>query len=251
MAPRLFTLLFISSVLAACGTPQPHSPARVVARAEQKRPTRLVDRLSLSPEQRAKTDQLVIRVRAHLADYEVARVALLKETVVQVRAGELSRARLEPLAQAAIEKIQAALPSVALEVNAFHAILTPEQREAFIDLIQGENSKLTDEQKRERRNERIAKVLDLTSGQKAQIYPALFAVVLKHWSAVNGTRNDLEDAFDAFLEPDFDARKLKITQEIAWQGIAEAAFESLEVGMSQLTPDQLQTLAAWMEVQGR
>lgn len=244
-------LLLISSVLFACGTPQPHTPAAVVARAEQKRPTHLVDKLTLSAVQRTQTDAIVKRVRADLADYEVTRVALLAEAVAQVRAGELNRKRLEPLAQDAIAKVQAALPKVALEVNAFHRLLTPAQREEFIDLLQGDNLKLTDEQKRERRNERIAKVLDLTSGQKTQIYAALFAVMLKHWSAVDGTRDDLDDAFDAFLEPDFDARELKITQEIAWEGLAEAAFEALEVGMNHLNPAQQQTLAAWMEVQGR
>lgn len=244
-------LLLISSVLFACGTPQPHTPAAVVARAEQKRPTHLVDKLTLSAVQRTQTNAIVKRVRADLADYEVTRVALLAEAVAQVRAGELNRKRLEPLAQDAIAKVQAALPKVALEVNAFHRLLTPAQREEFIDLLQGDNLKLTDEQKRERRNERIAKVLDLTSGQKTQIYAALFAVMLKHWSAVDGTRDDLDDAFDAFLEPDFDARELKITQEIAWEGLAEAAFEALEVGMNHLNPAQQKTLAAWMEVQGR
>lgn len=234
----------------ACAKPQPQAPAQVAARAASKRPSRLAERLSLSDTQRAEVDEIVGLVRARLAKYESARKALLRAAIKQVREGELDRDELSPLAKTAIAEIRPAIPDVAILVNRFHAVLSPEQRERYVDSLEGKNRELTPEQRRQAREERIARVLDLSSGQKTQIYPALLAIMLRHWSAVNGTKGALEEAFDAFRTEAFDARQLEITQDVPWEELAEAAFEALELAMSELSREQQKTLAAWMQAQG-
>lgn len=247
---RRLSFLCLLSSCGACAKPQPQAPAQVAARAASKKPSRLAERLDLTATQRTEVEEVVRLVRARLARYEVARKALLRAAVRQVREGSLIRSELEPLARTAIDEIRPAIPDVAVLVNRFHSLLTPEQRNRYVDSLEGKNRELSSEQRRQERQERIARVLDLTSGQKTQIYPALLAVMVRHWSAVNGTREGLEDAFDAFRTEEFDARALELTQNVPWEELAEAAFEALELAMSQLSRQQQQTLAAWMEAQG-
>src|SRR5690606_8864019 len=114
------------------------------------------------------------------AKYDRTRLLLLDETIAQVKSGSLDRQKLLPLAKVAIQEFENALPRGIEAMQRLHDILTREQREELVALFT-EGRELSAEERREARNNKVTRVLGLTAAQKATIYPALFALYVKHW----------------------------------------------------------------------
>jgi hypothetical protein len=68
-----------------------------------------------------------------------------------------------------------------------------------------------------------------------------------NYSLVTDTRAAISEAKEAFIQDEYDARKLKVVTDLDLHAIAELAFEALEDGLEILTPAQRLTLVAIME----
>jgi hypothetical protein len=154
------------------------------------------------------------------------------------------------LAEVTVKEFEKALPRGIEAMQELHDILTRGQREKLVALFT-EGRKLSDEERREARNNKITRVLGLTTGQKATIYPALFTLYIKHWGTIGRFRAALHEAEDAFLEDTFVAKDLKIASELELMALGEVIFDALEIGLNHLTREQHATLAALLDSQLR
>lgn len=242
-----FLLTIALAATPSCAPPAPKAPETVTRQAAAQPRSPLIVKLNLSPSTSEEVEALFLEVRAFLAQYEKARVALIDEAVSQIGSGALDRGRLEPLAMKAIAEWEAALPRLANAANCLHALLTPKERLELIQIMEGKENNLTEEEKRRAREERVSKLLDLSSTQKTRLFGQLLALTVSHYTLVTNTREAISEAKEAFIADDYDARKLKVVTSLDLHAVAELAFEAIVGGMEVLTPPQHRTLAAILQ----
>jgi Spy/CpxP family protein refolding chaperone len=129
----------------------------------------------LTASQRVAIETLATATEARHADDRAARKDLVLTLAAQVQAGQLDRAALQPKIDALVASLQKAQPADRAAFEQLHAILTADQRVAFVDAMQA------------RIGERVGKALDkhplkqwaedlgLTEDQRSQIKDALKA----------------------------------------------------------------------------
>lgn len=244
----LFSVGFFS--VTSCGTPRPRAPEQVREQHAQMRPSSRLGKLALDPKRRAEVDALVAEVRLSFSDYERARLVLLDEAVVEVARGKLEYEKLRPLWDEAIRTFEAGLPHLLVGINRLHKILTRAEREQLVSLLSG-GEKKSAEEKHADRQERLGRVLDLRASQKTTLYPALFTVLVKHYGFISDTEDELEEAEDAFISPEFDAREAPLIKNLDLHRMAEIYFEAAETVLKHLTPEQHKTLAAVIDARLR
>lgn len=247
---RLFACVVLGLALCSCGKPQPRAPEEVVREAETRKEPEFFDDLQMTKSQRVQVLELIDGLYADFAEYDRTRLILLDETISQIKRGQLERGKLLPLAEVAIIEFEKALPHGIEAMQRLHGILTRDQREELVALFT-EGRELSDEERRQARNNKIAKVLGLTAGQKSRIYPALFALYLKHWGTIGRFRSALHEAQDAFVADDLVAKDLAIASELELLSVGEVIFDALEIGLNNLTREQHATLAALLDSQLR
>lgn len=243
---RLLVLLALSITLPACGKPQPRAPEEVVREAETRKEPEFFDDLEMTKSQRVRVLALIDQLYADFAEYDRTRLLLLDETIAQIKSGQLDRSKLLPLAEVTINQFEKALPEGIAAMQRLHGILTREQREQLVALFT-EGRKLTDEERRKARDNKYSKILGLTTGQKAAIYPSLLALYLKHWGTIGRFRSALHEAQDAFIEDHLVAKDLAIASDLELMEVGEVIFDALEIGMNHLTREQHATLAALLD----
>lgn len=242
----------VALMVAACGKPAPRAPDTIQPQVEKSpRPT-LLEEMSFSPEQDDEIDALLEHLYAGFEGYDETRLVLLDEVIVEIEAGKLDREKLTPLAEAAVSEFERSYPLLLDTTNDLHAILTPQQREEFVRLLSGEQDEaLTAEEKEAAREERLGRLLDLTTGQKAKLYPSLGALALKNWGLMSHVRGGIAEAKEAFVQDQFDAHELALGQDLRLMEIAEVFYQALEVAMEVLTGEQRKTLVALLNARYR
>lgn len=243
---RWLSPLAVCIALWACGKPNPRAPEEVVLEAEVDKEPEFFDDLQMTRSQRAQVLALIDGLYADFAEYDRTRLILLDETIAEIKQGQLDRGKLLPLAEVTIKEFEKALPHGIDAMQHLHAILTREQREELVALFT-EGRELSNEERRQARNNKISRVLGLTSGQKAKIYPSLLALYVKHWGTIGRFRRALHEAQDAFVEDHLVAKDLAIASDLDLLSLGEVIFEALEIGMNNLTREQHATLAALLD----
>lgn len=247
---RLLVLLLLSITLPACGKPQPRAPSEVAQEVAPRKEPEFFDDLEMTKSQRVQVLALIDGLYADFAEYDRTRLILLDETIAQIKRGQLDRTKLLPLAEVTIKEFEESLPRGIDAMQRLHGILTREQREELVALFT-EGRQLSDEERRKARDNKFSRILGLTTGQKATIYPALLALYIKHWGTIGRFRTALHEAEDAFVEETFVAKDLKIASELELMALGEVIFDALEIGLNHLTPEQHATLAALLDSQLR
>lgn len=251
MLGRHVRILGVTLLLASCGSPNPKAPEAVREHHAQVRASSRLDRLKLDPEKRAEVNALVTKVRASFVDYERARLALLDEVVIEIAQGKLVHEKVKPLWEEAIRTFRAGLPDLLLGINRLHELLSRAEREQLVEIMSAGSKGKNADEKRAEREERLGRILDLRAGQKTTLYPAVLTVVIKHYGFISRTEDELEDAEEAFIGPDFDARELALIKNLDLDRMAEIYFEVTETVLNHLTPEQHQTLSAVIDARLR
>jgi Spy/CpxP family protein refolding chaperone len=247
---RWLFLCALSLALSACGKPQPRAPEDVVREAEVRKEPEFFNDLSMTQTQRRQVLTLIDKLYADFAEYDRTRLILLDETIAQIKRGQLERAKLLPLADTTIKEFEKAFPLGIDALQRLHGILTREQREKLVALFT-DGRQLSDEERRKARDNRYGKILGLTAGQKASLYPALLALYIKHWGTIGRFRSALHEAQDAFIEDHLVAKELAIASDLDLLSVGEVIFDALEIGINHLTREQHATLAALLDSQLR
>lgn len=127
----------------------------------------------LTASQRAAIEKLATDTEARHADTRAARKDLVLTVAAQIQAGQLDRAALQPKIDALVAGLQKAQPADRAAFEQLHALLTADQRTAFVDAVEA------------RVGERIGHFLDkhplkqwaidlgLSDDQKSQIKDAM------------------------------------------------------------------------------
>jgi Spy/CpxP family protein refolding chaperone len=246
----LLSLLCFAATQIACGRPQPRAPDEIQKQAKENKEPAFFDDLSLTDQQRQDLLLVVEGLYADFAEYDRIRLILLDETIAQIQAGRLDRERLLPLAEDAVSAFRAALPRGIEAMQKTHAILTRTQREKLVALFT-KGRELSDEERRAARNEKVSRVLGLTTAQKAKIYPSLLALYIQHWKTIGRFRSAMHEAQDEFVKDTLVAKDLAIASDLQLMALGEVIFDALEIGMNNLTREQHQALAALLDAQLR
>jgi len=241
----LLTLIILSG---GCSTPQPRPPQQI-ARAEPSRPS-WVERLQLPETKARRATILSARVSDAFKEYNAARLALLDEVLREIKTGKLNRDQLEPLAERAILEFEQALPVLLNQLNELHALLSPEERQRMIEMFGGKQEK-NDTERHAERQQRFARVLDLTSAQKARLYPTWLRLWLSNFGLLNGMMRDFKDARVQFASDTFDARTLPLVNNLRPKDVLELSYETLTLTLPVLSSAQHQTLAAYLDARLR
>jgi Spy/CpxP family protein refolding chaperone len=129
----------------------------------------------LSPAQRSEIEQLAAEADARHADERAARSDLLNLLAAQVQSGALDRAALQPKIAAIAAALQKAQPADRAAIERLHAILTPDQRVAFVDALKSRFHERMGKMRDAHPLKKMADDLQLTDDQRAQLRAAFRA----------------------------------------------------------------------------
>lgn len=250
----LLILTFCASLSFACGKPEPRVPLEEPAEETLEKSPRpdLLNRLDLNRAQEKRIDAILRGLYRDFAEYDRARHPLLDEVIAQVEAGELDRDKLLPLAARAVVEFELAYPKLLDAMNELHVLLTVKQRKQLMDLVSGEEKQeLSPEERRAAREERLGRLLDLSTGQKARLYPAFAMLAIKNWGLLNHFLDGIEEGKEAFVSDTFDAHELSLAKELRLMEVAEVFYEALHTSLPALSPEQRKTLGALLEARYR
>lgn len=236
---------FLLIALGGCAAPRPLAPEKVAALRSEPRPDWLQE-LNVTEAKAKRITAITRRVQHAFVDYDLARIILLEEVVRQIKHGELQRDALLPLAEQMLREFDRGLPVLLVGLNDLHGVLDEAERARLVEMFGGDQRKTPEEREKERQ-ERIQRVLDLSAGQKAELFPALLALALRHWGLVREVEQGVKDARAKFLSEDFDARTLSLVVSRKPMQILAVVYEALEITLPVLTSAQRQTLAAYLE----
>jgi hypothetical protein len=242
-------LSILAAALAGCSAPQPLAPEKVAALRAEPGPDWL-QQLKVTETKAKRIMSITRTVKRAWVGYDGARIALVSEVLSQIRRGQLQRDALLPLAEEMLRQFERGLPVLLVGLNELHAVLDETERARLVELLDGEQDRTPEEREKERQ-ERIQRVLDLSAGQKAELFPALLALTLRHWGLVRDLERGVKEAKASFLSDAFDARTLSLVSSRKPMEILTALYEGLEIALPVLTPAQRQTLAAYLETRLR
>jgi len=193
-------------VISSCAAPKPLAPEKVAALRAEPRPNWVAE-LKVTEVKAQRIAVITRRVQRAFVPYDLARTILLKEVLGQIRRGELQRDALLPLAERMLSEFERGLPVLLVGLNELHAVLDEAERARLVELFAGDQAKTPEERETERQ-ERIGRVLDLSTGQRTELFPALLALALRNWGLVRDVERGVKEAKDKFQSEDFDARTL-------------------------------------------
>lgn len=221
---------------------------------------KLMKKLDLRADQRVAVESLAKDMKAKAAPLRVLHAKAMKQVAEGVRAGKIDQAQVKALIQQAKTQAQALKPDFLTSLNKLHAILDPAQRTQLVQLIKEKKQKRFKGMHGKHRGKmrKMAKELNLTEDQKAQIKTALrakFRGMHKERGKMSGEwqqrKADMQAAAAAFTSDSFDARSLALFQKKG-PGAKAGHMGMKMVTMSEtilpiLTPDQRELLATKIE----
>lgn len=255
MGRVLVVLLACLGLLSGCRSPTPRSPEVVRQKAAEKAAAppepSVFDRLQLAPRERASVSEALATVRSDLVPYDQARLELLDEIVLEVRAGAFDRKKLDPLIERAIVEYERVTPRLIHFANEVHRALSPAQRKELVDLWDDDDEKLSDEERRAKEEEELTKVIDLTGSQKTRLVTPLLGIYLEYYGPIGDFRKYWAEAKSAFAEATFDAGKLRFFTSLPLRTLARAVVEASSTVLAVLDASQRETLAVTIETEWR
>jgi Spy/CpxP family protein refolding chaperone len=129
----------------------------------------------LTASQRAAIEKLATDTEARHADARVARKDLVLAVAAQVQAGQIDRAALQPKIDALVAGLQKAQPADRAAFEQLHAVLTADQRTAFVDAMEARIGERVGQVRDRHPLKQWAEDLGLTEDQRSQIKDALKA----------------------------------------------------------------------------
>jgi len=127
----------------------------------------------LTPSQRVAVEKLATDTEARHADAHAARRDLVLAVAAQVQAGQIDRAALQPKIDALVAGLQKAQPADRAAFEQLHAILTADQRTAFVDALQARIGERVGQVRDRHPLKQWAEDLGLTDEQRSQIKDAM------------------------------------------------------------------------------
>jgi Spy/CpxP family protein refolding chaperone len=127
----------------------------------------------LTAAQRAQVEQLATDAEARHADARAARQALVLALADQVQSGAVDRPALQPKIDALSAAIAKAQPADRSSLEQLHAVLTADQRTAFVDALEARIAEHKGKALESHPLKRWADDLKLSVDQRAQIMTAL------------------------------------------------------------------------------
>jgi Spy/CpxP family protein refolding chaperone len=243
-------LVLLLAVSNGCSTtPHPATPEQIARESTEEPPDETaiaaLEGLKLDASQRQSINELRERLRSDFAAANEARYQLVDALVVDIAAGRLDRARINPLSQQLAQAVEQAKPKLLAAVNELHAILTPAQREALVAGIAKRHQERQGEQREQM--ERMIDLLDLTFWQKRDIYRSAKDRLSGRKKELEQLKEQLEDAAEAFKRDDFDAHELALVQNVKVADWLELSLTLVEIILPVLEPSQHKALAAIIE----
>ncbi len=232
----------------ACAAPDPRAPESFQQASSKPRPT-WIERLELSARKADRIAEIWASADQKLAGYDRARLLLLDEAVLEVKAGRLERDTLFPLGEQTVAEFEKALPAFITALNRLHKTLNQEERKRLVNMVLRQTD--TKDEKKTARQDRLAQVLDITAGQKAQLYPRWFGVLLGNLGLLKALKRDARDAGKRFVSEEFDAAQLPLIENRRPLDILEFYYDGLKTTLPVLTPAQRDTLAAYLDARVR
>ncbi|HEY3822030.1 MAG TPA: hypothetical protein VGL81_32915 [Polyangiaceae bacterium] len=135
----------------------------------------------LTASQRAAIEKLATDTDARHVEARAARKDLVLAIAAQVQAGQIDRAALQPKIDALVAGLQKAQPADRAALEQLHAILTADQRTAFVDAMEARVGERVGHVREKRPLQQWAEDLGLTEDQRSQIKDAMKA----QWKAAS------------------------------------------------------------------
>jgi Spy/CpxP family protein refolding chaperone len=204
----------------------------------------------LTASQRVAIEQLATDAEGRHAAARAAHQDLAAALASQVQAGQIDRTALQPKIDAVVAAMRAAQPADRAALEQLHAILTPDQRAAFVDALESRIHQRMGEMKATHPLKQWAEDLQLSDDQKAQIHAALGQRLqaLRQAHAVAGTdehpwgeaREHGKKVLDAFKQDRFVMDEVAPAQDISQKAakMTDHLLGMVETVLPLLTPDQ-------------
>ena len=149
-----------------------HGPLKVIGDA--------LGDVPLTASQRTALEKLAADTEARHAESRAAHKDLTLAIAAQVQAGAIDRTVLQPKIDALVAALQKAQPADRASFEQLHAILSPDQRTAFVDAIEARISEKKGQMHERHGLKQWAADLNLSDDQKTQIKSAL----MQSWQAM-------------------------------------------------------------------
>jgi Spy/CpxP family protein refolding chaperone len=259
MLRRLLVPLAITLAIPALGcgaavAPQPPTTAEAattrapVAQATHG-PLKLVgDALGdvpLTAPQRATLEKMATDAEARHSGAHAARRGLVLAVAAQVEAGQIDRPALQPKIDALVAAMQAVQPTDRAAFEQLHAVLSPDQRVAFVDAVEAHVAARAQQMRDKHPLAKWAADLGLSEAQKAQIKDAM----KQRWQAAGheerreegtGARERGAKLMNAFKQDRFVMDEVAPPLDVSRkaQKTSERMLRVAEAALSVLTPQQ-------------
>jgi len=205
----------------------------------------------LTASQRAQIERLASDAEARHAQDRAARKDLMLAVAAQVQAGQIDRAALQPKIDALVATLQTQQPADRAAFEQLHALLTPDQRVAFVDALKARVGERVHAAVEKHPMKQWAEDLKLTDDQKAQIKAAMqqrFEAMAKErggerpWAQAKEHGEKVLSAFvqDRFVMDEVVPQK-DLTQKVS-RG-SDRLLGMVEAALPVLTPEQRATAA--------
>jgi Spy/CpxP family protein refolding chaperone len=232
-----------------------HGPLKVMADA-------LAD-VPLTATQRPVVEKLAADTATRHTASRAAHRDLMIAIAAQVQAGTIDRTALQPKIDALVTALQAAQPADRSSFEQLHALLTPDQRTAFVNAMEAHVADRVSTAHDKHPLQQWAVDLQLTDDQKAQIRAAM----KEHWQEAahdgNGApgaehRQQAKAMLTAFAQDRFVMDEVSPAKDVAGRaqrmtarmlGIAEAALPVLTPQQRALAAQKLRDKAETLEAE--
>ncbi len=211
----------------------------------------------LTATQRAAIEQMASDAEARHAQARAARQDLLTTLAAQIEAGSIDRAALQPKLAAIAAAMQASQPADRSALEQLHAVLTPDQRAAFVDAVAAHAQQYKAEWKGKGGMHQWAQELGLSDDQKAQIKAAIMqkmqAAGGQEDHEARGAKHQGAAVMAAFKQDTFVLDQVQPAKDVQQMvsrmsdrilGLAEAALPVLTPAQRSLAAQKLRERAA-------
>ncbi len=242
------------SCQAGAPPPTPHTADEAAAKAtEAERDPdalpKVLDRLDLTDEQKTAVRELFADLRKDLTRARTQRDAFRAAMVGTARSCNANDSRLHLEAGRMVEVGNESRPVVLDSINAFHAILTPTQRDKLVDpLLSGETSIGEDTADgREEGLGKLAEKLDLGFTQKLELIKRALDRLSISTETTGVLRAQALTAAAAFKKADFDIRKHAIAEAPVLKLYTRFVLDIAQVVIPVLSREQCDTAAGLLQ----
>jgi Spy/CpxP family protein refolding chaperone len=225
------------------------APVAVTAHGPVKMFGDALGEVPLTASQRAALEQMATDAESRHAVGRTARQDLMVTLAAQVEAGAIDRAALQPKLAAITTAMQVSQPADRAAIEQLHAVLTPEQRAAFVDAVQSRVSQRKGAMKGHHALKQWAEDLQLTDDQRSQIKAAVMQKMQggphPDWADFRGAKQQGDAMWAAFKQDAFSMDQVAPAKDVGQQVSRGAGrfLDIAEVAIPILTPAQ-RTLAA-------